>query len=123
MFIVQNAAQLMVEQLKIRSQKDRALLDAAKKEVYKQGFYNGTLLVGEFSGKPVQEVKNLVRELLLSTNQAIKYCEPESPVYSRSGDLVRVTYKEQLLGEYSRSLSLSVMPNENAWPIMLVVPA
>jgi leucyl-tRNA synthetase len=86
--VPQNAGQYMVEQLKIKSQKDRALLDIAKKEVYKQGFYTGTLLLGEFTGRPVQEAKPLVRELLLTTNQAIKYCEPDAPVVSRSGDLV-----------------------------------
>ncbi|CAG8724691.1 8001_t:CDS:1, partial [Scutellospora calospora] len=37
---------------KINSQKDRVQLAEAKDIAYKEGFYNGTMLVGDFKGKP-----------------------------------------------------------------------
>lgn len=44
------AAVKAVEDLKINSQKDKEQLAAAKEMVYKEGFYQGTLLVGELTG-------------------------------------------------------------------------
>lgn len=45
------AAVAAVEKLKIASQKDKKQLAEAKEMVYKEGFYSGTIIVGEFSGK------------------------------------------------------------------------
>jgi leucyl-tRNA synthetase len=44
------AAVKAVEDLKIKSQKDKLQLAEAKDKVYKEGFYNGTLIVGEHAG-------------------------------------------------------------------------
>jgi leucyl-tRNA synthetase len=44
------AAVKAVEDLQIKSQKDKQQLADAKDKVYKEGFYNGKLIVGEYSG-------------------------------------------------------------------------
>ena len=43
----------VIKQLKIQSQKDTKQLAEAKEIAYKEGFYNGTMLVGDFKGVPV----------------------------------------------------------------------
>jgi leucyl-tRNA synthetase len=45
------AAVTAVEQLKINSQKDKQQLAQAKEMVYKEGFYQGSMLVGEYAGR------------------------------------------------------------------------
>jgi leucyl-tRNA synthetase len=45
------AAVKAVEDLKIASQKDKVNLAKAKEIVYKEGFYNGKIVVGEYSGR------------------------------------------------------------------------
>nr|CAG8557949.1 1069_t:CDS:2 [Entrophospora candida] len=47
---------------KINSQKDRAALTDAKELVYKEGFYDGTMLIGEYAGKTVREAKALIKD-------------------------------------------------------------
>ncbi|KAF2432050.1 leucyl-tRNA synthetase [Tothia fuscella] len=79
-------AQFLVEKLKINSPKDAKQLAEAKDEAYKEGFYKGVMIYGEFSGKPVQEAKELVREALIKSGDAFAYAEPDGQVISRSGD-------------------------------------
>lgn len=79
-------AKRLYEELKIQSPKDTAKLVEAKEKAYKVGFYNGTMIIGEFSGKPVSEAKNLVREQLINSGDAFAYAEPDGRVISRSGD-------------------------------------
>lgn len=50
------------ENMKIKSQNDRALLDQAKEECYKKGFHEGTMVIGNYKGIKVAEAKNLVRK-------------------------------------------------------------
>lgn len=71
---------------KIRSQNDKEALTLAKEEVYKAGFYNGVMLVGEMAGQPVIKAKAKIREQLISLGMACAYSEPEKKVMSRSGD-------------------------------------
>jgi leucyl-tRNA synthetase len=54
--------------------------------VYKEGFYSGTMLVGEFEGEPVQEAKSQVRAAMINAKVAFAYAEPEDLVISRSQD-------------------------------------
>ena len=54
------------EQFKVRSQNDRDQLQEAKELTYKKGFYEGKLIVGEFSGQKVQDVKKLVQTKMLN---------------------------------------------------------
>ena len=45
------AAAAAIEKLKIKSQKDTKQLAEAKEMVYKEGFYHGTMVVGEYTGR------------------------------------------------------------------------
>ena len=45
------SAPAVVGALKILSQKDKIRLAEAKEIAYKEGFYNGTMIVGELSGE------------------------------------------------------------------------
>lgn len=74
------------EQFKIQSQNDREKLLEAKELVYLKGFYDGILLVGQFAGKKVQDVKKDLKTYLLERNEADTYYEPEKTIISRSAD-------------------------------------
>ncbi|CBI29686.3 unnamed protein product, partial [Vitis vinifera] len=60
-----------------------------------RGFTEGTMLVGEFAGRKVQEAKPLIRSKLIEIGQAIVYSEPEKRVMSRSGDECVVALTDQ----------------------------
>ncbi|KAI9681248.1 MAG: cytosolic leucyl tRNA synthetase [Caeruleum heppii] len=80
------AAPSLVKQLKINSPKDTKLLADAKALAYKEGYYQGVMLVGEFAGKKVSEAKDQVHKMLERNGDAFEYWEPENSVVSRSGD-------------------------------------
>ena len=80
------AAKFLVEKLKIQSPKDATALTEAKDLAYKEGFYNGTMLVGEFKGQKVQEAKEKVRLALLESGDAFAFADPSAEVISRSAD-------------------------------------
>lgn len=50
--------------------------------------------------RPVQEAKNLIRDLLISQNEAFPYAEPEGVIISRSGDECVVTLAPQWYMDY-----------------------
>ncbi|GLU21323.1 hypothetical protein SLE2022_374690 [Rubroshorea leprosula] len=89
------AAERVCIDLKIKSQNDKEKLAEAKKLTYLRGFTEGTMLVGEFAGNKVNEVKPLIRTKLIETGQAIMYSEPEKKVMSRSGDECVVALTDQ----------------------------
>ena len=93
-------APAVVKQLKIQSQKDTKQLAEAKEIAYKEGFYNGTMLVGEFKGQPVQEAKIKVRESMIKAGLAFAYAEPEGFVLSRSADECVVALMDQWYLDY-----------------------
>ena len=70
------AAPALVEALKILSQKDKAQLAEAKDIAYREGFYNGTMIVGEFSGESVQDAKPKVRESMIKQGVAFALLSP-----------------------------------------------
>lgn len=79
-------AKKLVEEMKIQSPKDTKKLEEAKEKAYKSGFYSGTMIYGEFSGKKVEQAKDLVRKKLIDSGDAFPYAEPDGKVISRSGD-------------------------------------
>ena len=94
------SAPALVKQLKIASQKDVKQLADAKELAYKEGFYNGTMSVGEFKGEPVQEAKVKVRASMIKNNVAFAYAEPEGLVISRSADECVVALMDQWYLDY-----------------------
>ncbi|KAI3450362.1 hypothetical protein Pfo_007027 [Paulownia fortunei] len=89
-----SAERICIEK-KIKSQNEREKLDDAKKIIYNGGFYEGTMLVGEFAGMKVQEAKFMIRSKLLELEQAVVYSEPEKKAISRSGDECVVALTDQ----------------------------
>lgn len=85
---------------KIRSQNDKDALTRAKEEVYKAGFYNGVMLMGEMAGEPVMLAKSKIREQLVASGLARAYSEPEKKIMSRSGDECVVALCDQWYLEY-----------------------
>ena len=79
-------AKYLVESMKINSPKDAKQLAEAKDLAYKEGFYKGKMIYGNFAGKSVEEAKPLVRQQLLDAGEALNYAEPDGLVISRSGD-------------------------------------
>ena len=79
-------AKHLVETMKINSPKDAKQLAEAKDLAYKEGFYKGRMIYGDFTGKSVEEAKPLVRQQLLDSGEAFAYAEPDGLVISRSGD-------------------------------------
>jgi leucyl-tRNA synthetase len=93
----------LVEKLKIQSQKDVKQLAEAKEIAYKEGFYSGVMLVGEFSGLPVQEAKPKVRASMIEQGLAFAYAEPENLVISRSADECVVALMDQWYMDYGET--------------------
>ncbi|XP_076749631.1 leucyl-tRNA synthetase [Xylocopa sonorina] len=74
------------DKLKIQSQNDKIKLLEAKEMVYLKGFYDGVLLVGQYKGRRVQDVKKQIQNELIKEGKAVIYYEPEKTVISRSND-------------------------------------
>ncbi|KAI8358400.1 leucyl-tRNA synthetase [Blakeslea trispora] len=85
---------------KINSQKDRLQLAEAKEIAYKEGFYQGTMCIGDFKGEKVQDAKPKLREALIQSGEAFAYSEPESLIISRSGDECVVALLDQWYIDY-----------------------
>ncbi|KII84124.1 hypothetical protein PLICRDRAFT_179802 [Plicaturopsis crispa FD-325 SS-3] len=90
----------LVKELKIQSQKDTKQLAEAKEIAYKEGFYSGTMIVGDFVGERVQDAKPKVREKLIKAGLAFAYAEPEGMVISRSADECVVALMDQWYLDY-----------------------
>ncbi|KAG0328097.1 cytosolic leucyl tRNA synthetase [Dissophora globulifera] len=97
------AAPTICAEMKINSQKDKAQLALAKDAVYKDGFYNGVMAIGEHAGKAVQEAKPLIRQHLINIGEAVPYNEPENLVMSRSGDECVVALMDQWYLDYGET--------------------
>ncbi|TFK37610.1 hypothetical protein BDQ12DRAFT_736141 [Crucibulum laeve] len=96
-------APTIVKQLKIQSQKDTKQLAEAKEIAYKEGFYNGTMIVGEFKGQSVQDAKLKVRDSMIAAGLAFPYAEPEGLVISRSADECVVALMDQWYLDYGEA--------------------
>ena len=112
-------AKALVEKFKIQSAKDAKSLAEAKEIAYKEGFYGGTMVIGEFKGQSVQEAKLKVRDSMISQNLAFVYSEPEGNVISRSGDDCIVALCDQWYLDYGeeqwQSQAVKLLRNMNTY--------
>ncbi|KAG1852611.1 hypothetical protein C8R48DRAFT_350172 [Suillus tomentosus] len=111
----------LVEKLKIQSQKDVKQLAEAKEIAYKEGFYSGVMLVGEFKGLTVQEAKPKVRASMIEQGLAFAYAEPENLVISRSADECVVALMDQWYMDYGepvwRSQAERLLAKMETWTV------
>lgn len=96
-------AEALVKAMKINSSKDTKQLAEAKEIAYKEGFYQGTMIVGKYKGEKVEAVKPKIRDDLYSQNLAFAYSEPENLVMSRSGDECVVALCDQWYLDYGEA--------------------
>lgn len=94
------AAEYLVNLLKIKSPKDTVQLANAKSLAYKDSFYNGKMLVGDYKGELIQDAKKKIKNDLISMGYAFFYHEPENTVISRSGDRCIVFLDNQWYIDY-----------------------
>lgn len=100
-------APFLVKKMKINSPKDTKLLAGAKELAYKEGYFKGTMLVGDFKGEAVEAAKPKVKAQLLQNGDAFEYAEPSGHVVSRSADECVVAYLGQWFLNYGE--------NDPAW--------
>jgi leucyl-tRNA synthetase len=93
-------APFLVKKLKISSPKDTKQLEEAKELAYKEGYYQGTMVYGEFKGDKVEIAKPKVRQQLIDAGEGFTYSEPENKVVSRSGDDCCVALMDQWYLDY-----------------------
>lgn len=96
-------APFLVKKMKINSPKDIKQLAEAKDLAYKEGFYKGTMLIGEFKGQSVETAKPKVKDALIKSGEAFEYAEPNGHVVSRSGDECVVAYLGQWFLNYGEN--------------------
>ena len=97
------AAKHLVEKMKINSPKDVTQLAQAKDLAYKEGFYEGTMLIGEFKGQKVQVAKDKVRDALIKSGDAFPFADPSGRVISRSADECVVAFLGQWFLNYGEN--------------------
>ncbi|GMM33715.1 leucine--tRNA ligase [Saccharomycopsis crataegensis] len=93
-------AKTLVEQLKIQSPKDAVQLAKAKEAAYKEGYFNGKMIIGSYIGEKVESAKPKVKADLIASGEAFVYNEPESLVMSRSNDECIVSLEDQWYVDY-----------------------
>ncbi len=73
------------KKLGVQDQNDRVKLDAAKKEIYKTGFYTGVMTENaeEFNGQKVEFAKEAIKEKMLKEGNAHLMWEPTGAVVCR----------------------------------------
>lgn len=76
-------APTVYERLKIQSQNDREKLQEAKEILYLKAFYDGVMLVGEYKGEKVQNIKKLLQKKMVDNGDALVFYEPEKKIISR----------------------------------------
>jgi leucyl-tRNA synthetase len=94
------AAVKLVEDLGIKSQKDKDLLLKAKDMCYLKGFNEGVMTVEAHQGVKVKDAKLVVRQMMIDSGEAASYHEPEEMVVSRQGDECIVALCDQWLLNY-----------------------
>ncbi|KAK6644321.1 Leucine--tRNA ligase, cytoplasmic [Polyplax serrata] len=112
-------APAVYEKLKIQSQNDREKLQEAKELVYLKGFYDGVLLVGQYKGEKVQNVKKFLQKELIDKDEAVLYYEPEKTIISRSGGECVVALCDQWYLDYGdqswKDMTIKALNNVNTF--------
>ena len=93
-------AEYLVNEFKIQSPKDAVQLAQAKEQAYKEGFYNGVMAIGKYTGDKVEVAKPKAKQDLIDSNEAFVYNEPEGTIISRSGDDCIVSLEDQWYIDY-----------------------
>ncbi|ODQ67173.1 leucyl-tRNA synthetase [Nadsonia fulvescens var. elongata DSM 6958] len=93
-------AEKLVQDLKIKSPKDKDALAKAKELAYKEGFYQGVMVYGKYVGEKVEVAKAKCKADLIASGDAFTYNEPENVVISRSGDECIVSLEDQYYMNY-----------------------
>ena len=109
-------AEALCKKMKINSQKDVKQLAEAKEIAYKEGFYQGTMIIGPYKGEAVEKAKTKVRNDLIKEGVAFDYQEPMSLVMSRSGDECVVALVDQWYMDYG---SAEWKPKAEAYVLFL----
>jgi leucyl-tRNA synthetase len=73
------------EKMQVENQYDREKLEKAKKEIYKSGFYTGTMNenCGRYAGIKVEKAKDLIKQELIEHGKAEVMYEPTGTVICR----------------------------------------
>lgn len=73
------------------------------------------MIVGEYAGRKVSEVKPIIKDLMVKNGDALIYNEPESKVISRSGEGIPTTPvgKEYSDGSDLKSNPSDTCPSDN----------
>ena len=96
-------AKHLVEKMKINSPKDAKQLAEAKDLAYKEGYYKGTMLIGDCKGEAVEKAKPKIKADLIKKGEAFEYAEPNGHVVSRSGDTCVTAYLGQWFLNYGEN--------------------
>lgn len=119
-------APFLVKKLKIASPKDTKQLEEAKELAYKEGFYQGIMVTGDFKGEKVEVAKAKVRQQILDAGDGFAYSEPERKVVSRSGDDCCVALMDQWYIDYGeeswKQVALKYVDNADGQGLETYVP-
>merc|ERR1719295_253745 len=105
----------LCERYGVKSQKDVLKLDEIKTLVYKYGFAQGVMLVGDFAGEKVSVAKEKVQAQLVQQGDAAIYWEPEDNVMSRTGSKCVVAFCDQWFLKYGIQDPVKPDSEANAW--------
>lgn len=109
----------LCEKKKVSSWKDEVKLKEIKAELYVKSFYEGIMIVGEYAGKPVKDVKDAIKAKMIADGMAVPYLEPERRVMSRSGDDCVVALCNQWYSDFSnpewKAAVAAHVANENSF--------
>lgn len=88
-------ARKLVEEAQFTKQNKVEKLAELKDIAYSKGFYEGTMIIGDYKGLKVKEAKDKIKEHLISEGHGFAYSEPEKRVVSRSGHVCVVAPLDQ----------------------------
>eukprot|EP01084_Bolivina_argentea_P305184 527212_1 len=105
----------LCEKYKIKTQNDITKLEEIKQLVYKYGFAQGIMLIGDFKGEKVSIAKEKCQKQLIDLGLAAIYYEPEDTVISRTGCKCVVAFCDQWFLKYGIQNAIDIENKENEW--------